>query len=487
MSFRLKTLTPADGGPPPDPLDDVLLGFSPEDPFTIRDACQGVQIFGETGSGKTSGSGRHFALSYLAAGFGGLVLTANPDDADLWRSYAAAIGRSQDLIFFGPSYPDAFNFMAYAASNGSDGPGMTRNLIDLFLTLGEIDNAGGKGGLNETFWRNELGKLLANSIDLLRFAGEPITLPAIYDIVITAPKDYDEWEDEEYQRGSLCARYCKIAEERMLRKDFNKRDHFDCALTLRYWGREFIQMDERPKTSTIASFSGIADMFLRGQFHTLFCDRITVRPEECFDGKVIVLDMPVKTYKAMGIFGQVVFKYCWQKAVERRQTGPHDRPVFLWADESQYFVNSHDAMFQSTARSSRVCTVYLTQNLPNYFNRLGGGGDNGKSMTEALLGNLTTKIFHNNNCTITNNYASELFAKTWQNKPEYSTSDRDNSTSNTYTTRTELREQVIPHDFTGLMNGGPENDFGVEAIINQRGKVFNHTGTNAVRTLFRQK
>ncbi|MFA5258375.1 MAG: hypothetical protein WC360_09510 [Opitutales bacterium] len=43
--------------PTSDPLDQTLLGFSEDDPFTIRDSFEGVQIFGGIGSGKTSGSG----------------------------------------------------------------------------------------------------------------------------------------------------------------------------------------------------------------------------------------------------------------------------------------------------------------------------------------------------------------------------------------------------------------------------------------------
>ena len=41
------------------------------DVWRIRDACEGTMIFGGTGSGKTSGSGRTLATSFLAAGFGG--------------------------------------------------------------------------------------------------------------------------------------------------------------------------------------------------------------------------------------------------------------------------------------------------------------------------------------------------------------------------------------------------------------------------------
>jgi hypothetical protein len=72
------------------PLDLPLVRFStrPQDTWTLQDAFQGVLIMGENGSGKTSGSGKHFARKYLQNGFGGLVLCFKTDEADLWRSSA---------------------------------------------------------------------------------------------------------------------------------------------------------------------------------------------------------------------------------------------------------------------------------------------------------------------------------------------------------------------------------------------------------------
>src|ERR1700759_2635658 len=53
-------------------LDTPLLQLSAVDTFTLRDACQGVHVFGGIGSGKTSGSGNALAAAYLRAGFCGV-------------------------------------------------------------------------------------------------------------------------------------------------------------------------------------------------------------------------------------------------------------------------------------------------------------------------------------------------------------------------------------------------------------------------------
>lgn len=90
---------------------DWLLNFNDRDLWTVKDAFEGTQIFGATGSGKTSGSGQQIALSMLKSGFGGLVLSAKRDERDLWQRYVKAAGRDEDLIIFGPEHPWRFNFL----------------------------------------------------------------------------------------------------------------------------------------------------------------------------------------------------------------------------------------------------------------------------------------------------------------------------------------------------------------------------------------
>jgi NAD(P)-dependent dehydrogenase (short-subunit alcohol dehydrogenase family) len=78
-----------------------LLHLSARDRWTLDDAYMGTFIVGGTGSGKTSGSGRAIAHAFLRAGFGGLVLCAKPEEADLWRRYAAETGRRKSLVITG--------------------------------------------------------------------------------------------------------------------------------------------------------------------------------------------------------------------------------------------------------------------------------------------------------------------------------------------------------------------------------------------------
>jgi len=97
-------------------LRTPLFWLSPRAPFALADACEGTDIIGATGSGKSSGSGQTLALAYLRAGFGGLVLTAKPHERRIWESYFRANGRLADLRVFAADGPYRFTFLDYELS-----------------------------------------------------------------------------------------------------------------------------------------------------------------------------------------------------------------------------------------------------------------------------------------------------------------------------------------------------------------------------------
>ena len=99
-------------------LDQPLLALSPTDRFTLRDAFNGVHVFGSIGSGKTSGSGKALATAYLRAGFGLLVCISKYEEIELWINYARRNGRAHDLVLFTPE-KGAYNFLARSSLAGA--------------------------------------------------------------------------------------------------------------------------------------------------------------------------------------------------------------------------------------------------------------------------------------------------------------------------------------------------------------------------------
>lgn len=256
----------------------------------------------------------------------------------------------------------------------------------------------------------------------------------------------------------------------------------DFAFASKYWLREFPTLAEKTRSVIVTTFTSMADCFLRGRLRELFCTSTNVVPELTHEGQIIILDLPIKEFGEVGRFAQVLFKYIWQCATERRNVAESPRPVFLWADESQYFVTSKDKDFQMTARSSRACCVYLTQNLPNYLSMLGSD----RAATDSLLGNFQTKIFHANGDTTTNQWAAEAIARSWHQRRTAGSSGgtRGESTHN-YGVSESLDYDVLPGEFARLKKGGPENRRLVEAIIFQGGRVFS-SGKTHFQTTFVQ-
>jgi type IV secretory pathway TraG/TraD family ATPase VirD4 len=472
-----------------DLLDRTLLHLSPQDPWTIRDACEGCQIFGGTGSGKTSGSGEAIAKAFLQAGFGGVVCTAKPDERALWERYCAETGRQDSLILFSPSQPHRFNFLDYEARRPGEGAGLTENLVNLFCTVLEVaDRKQGKGSGDE-YWQRTLQQLLRNAFDLLMVARNRLSLPEIYQLITSAPQSPEQVHDPGWQKSSLCFALIEQGEAR----EKHESQRLDFEHTARFWLSEYPSLASKTRSIIVSNFTSMGDAFLRGALRQLFCTTTNVVPELTHEGAIIVLDLPVKEYAEVGQFAQILFKLIWQRATERRDVQNHPRPVFLWADESQNFVTSHDQLFQTTARSARACTVYLTQNLSNYYAALGGEG--ARAEADSLLGNLQTKIFHANGDHVTNTWAAELFAKSWQFRSSVSSSTSqpvnwmDGSPTTQHGTggSQSLEWDVLPQEFTTLRKGGPANDLAVDALVFQGGRIWSATGRNSLRTSFLQQ
>lgn len=235
-------------------------------------------------------------------------------------------------------------------------------------------------------------------------------------------------------------------------------------------------------------------------------------PELTFEGAVIVLDPSAHEWGQEGVLAQHIIKIMWQKAMQRRPKTPTARPCFLMADECQYFLAQSDQAFQSTARACRALTVYLTQNLPGIYAKI--GGPKAQDVTDALLGNLATKIFHAQPDPRTAEWAANMIGKalTWrENVGEnqgsnygtstnagYSSGSHSPGSSNTSSGSTAgnshgtsrgasqvIDYRVQPSHFTTLRKGGGP-DAVSEAVIFQAGRVFGYTGSTWTPTLFAQ-
>ena len=384
-------------------LDAPLLQITANDYFTVRDALQGVAVFGGIGSGKTSGSGRALALSYLRAGMGGLVMCAKPEEAPQWAQYCAQAGRSGSLMMF-DGVRHRFNFLAYELARL--GGGGINAVIECLMRVIEIARAASPspGNASDNFWEDTTRQNLRNAIPIIHAAFGTVTIAMILRFIRNAPRTPQEMTNPDWQRTSFfCECFAKAA---------GRIDDATGEQAVSYWKHDFAQLDAKTRGNIVISLTTTLDRFNHGWLKTAFCTDTTIVPDLCFNGAVIVLDLPALTHNEDGIVAQQLFKYLFQRATLARNGLPEryrTRPVFLYADEAQYFVNSYDAEFLSTCRGSRVAVVFLSQSLPTYYAKI--GGDNARDRAHHLLGNFATRIWHNNACAETNEWGAKTIGR----------------------------------------------------------------------------
>lgn len=455
-----------------DHLDRVLFEWESGDFFTVRNACEGVLITGGIGSGKTSGSGAMLAGHYLNNGFGMLILTAKKSEKDLWVNYCKKYGREKDLVIFSPDSGEQFNFFDYELSRKGDGKNITHNIADVLKNVIKSGNQSGQES-DKAFWDSSLQQLLVNAIDLCLLTKNK-RFEHVYRIVQSAPRNKEQLKNVEWRQSSKCFRLIEHTAKHLESQDstpeIEKKKRRLQSIEDFFLG-SWINLSEKTRSIVEQMFFGFGDRFMRDPMYSLFNGETTITPEDTMRGKIIVIDLPVLIYDETGRDAQNLWKYLWQRAMQRRKLTNSSRPVCLWADEFQNFINPEkDVQFQSIAREYRACAVYITQNLPNFYLNC-GGGEMGKIRFKALAGNLSTKFFHANADMETNEYAADLIGKDWlytKNQGQ-SMGEKISFSSGQAETLTHL---VEPSEFTKLKTGGAENNFLVEAIVHRQGKIF---------------
>jgi len=428
------------------------------DIWTIDDILKGVMVFGGTGSGKTSGSGRYLAESFLELGFGGLVLTVKTDEADAWRKYARVTGRDNDLIVIEENSGHYFNFLDYEASRGGKGAAMTDNIYRIFSEIKELITDNKQTG-GDPHWANSAEKMFKSAVDILLFSRKHLTVDEIQMIVNAAPvslKKAKKLANDSNNFLNLCLEHAL----KMMNKNpqlAKSQAAKDVARARIYFLEQYPRMADNERSGVVSTFNTFLDPLLRGLTYKLLCSGTNIKPDDSFNGKIIVLNLPVNTYQKAGKVVQIVWKYMWQQAVLRRTIGATSRPVFLWADEAQQLITKSDRSFLNVERGLRATTVYLTQNIHNLYDELE------KSNADALLAAFQNFIFHANNDHTTNEWAANKIAKVWTDSTSINLAGQTNTAG--VNIGETIRFRVEPDVFAGLSNGGPRNNYLVGAIV----------------------
>ena len=344
------------------------------------------------------------------------------------------------------------------------------------------DSAGGdrEGGEGNAFFREAHRHLLTNLVQLSMLGGLRVSLVAMRTILGDAPLSIEQRDRTEWQDSSGGWKLLREA-ERLTKNDPEAcADFEECRA---YWERDFPALSDRTRSIITLMFSMLVHPFVTRPLRQLFSAETTIRPEDTFAGKIILIDLPVQEYRLAGRMAAIAWKWCFQLAVMRRKASEGQRPVYLWADEAQNFITERDAEYQAVARSAGGCTVYLTQQREGIRRVL-----HSDDATENLLANLQTKIFCQNTGA-TNTWAADLLGERYvmitstglgrsgmQGEVGNIGMIADSSTSANVSRSEQKRFFVEPSRFTTLKRGGAGNDFSVEAIVYCGGRLFERDG-----------
>lgn len=476
--------------PEPAPRWDLhtpLLEWTTGVVWTIAAACMGCQIFGSTGSGKSTGSLAAICLAFLRAGFGGLFLTVKREDVQTYTRYVQQAGRMDDLMIFSPAHDLKFNFIDCEMRGSKNTTGLVENLTSLLMTVTEIGQRGGgqEGRDNDRYFRLEATRLARNGLLLLALGTERVTVPALHQLITSAARSRKQVSDRDWQNDSFCFQ-CMQAADRAATTDSVRAD-LDLALS--YFLNEWPSLSSRTRSVVESTLTSATDLLSRGAARDfLSSSEPNVSPEDMYAGKLLIVDFPVLVYRDIGQLIQVVIKHCWQRAHSRRQVDAMARPTFIVTDESHLLLVEADHLFATTARSTRTAIVNATQSISSYLDVLGQHAD---PKVHTLLGNLQLRICHQQTDIRTVQYMQELIGRS----PRYtmnSSSSRDSDWlaplfggGGTSAGFTEVWDHELnASDLNSLAQGGPPH-WTTQAIVYDGGRVFPH-GKTWLPVSFRQ-
>jgi hypothetical protein len=386
-----------------DPLGKVLLYWTANDPFRIRDLLNGgVCVMGRSGSGKTSSSGKEIGQAIIGhRGSGGLILAAKPEDLHMWQAMFEKAGRKDDLLVFAPDSPLRFNFLGYVLAMG----GHTRDVTRCITVIGETLRASDtKGGESADFWEREQERMIYNAVEIVKLATGTVAAPSIQKFISSAAMSSAQISTPEWQAG-----FCNQCLAEAFAKKKSPIEAHDYQLAADFWLSEFPSMAEKTRSSIMTGVMGILHVFNMGVSRELVSTTTNVSPDHMLAGKWVIVNMAPAEWGDMGALVAAGWKYLVQRRVLRRQAKPDECVVVIWADEYALFVNSYDAHYLAQCRSHMGCMVVLTQSLHSYYMSM--KGEVGRHQADALLTNLTTKLFHALGDVQTAEWASNLIGK----------------------------------------------------------------------------
>lgn len=246
--------------------------------------------------------------------------------------------------------------------------------------------------------------MILNTIAVLYSAIGTVRIESIVEFILAMPTAPPSTEEA---KTKLVSNYALDRLNRCKKHPVHRLPEHTLKRVRNYWFKQFIAMPEKMRGSIVTSVCAELNRFSDGILREQFCTTTDIVPEMVFNGAIIMGFPILSNFNEEGIIAQQLFKLMFQRAVESRNGLAkqfQERPIFLFADESHYFLSENDDLFLSTCRGSKCAVVYLTQSLPTYFAQLGPTHEN---RVLGLIGKFGNHVFHTSVCSKSNKFASD--------------------------------------------------------------------------------
>ena len=456
------------------PLEMPLLRLSKQgDIYTLGDACMGNICMGPTGSGKSSSVGKKIPIALMTANAGLTAICTKPETRDHIIDCAHESGRHLDIVILDER--KCFNFiLAEALSNGGFAGVIIDNLMDVLNAALEPVRRQ-FGGKEQEFFEMAKDILGKHSLFIDIMGNGGIDLGRVLKINQSLPTSLASLEEPDKS-------FCLATLERAKRNTPRAR-RGELELAIGYFEQEIPLMSDRTRTSIQATWTNCLDMFQREPLKSLTSGKSSVTPQMVLDGKIVILDLPLKTHFVPAKIMGSLWKRAVQRAIERRLdgwTGDKSliRPTVIVSDDGHFFTNKSDNEFQSTSRSARGISLLLTQGIPSLMNEV---GKESKSQVDELLMNLQCKFFCQTDDLPTREYASKLCGERKVRRRSggvnAGTSAKGGSSSGTNSGWSEAWEPYFREsEFGQLRMGGVANNCMVDVIVKLPARKFKANG-----------
>ena len=178
-------------------------------------------------------------------------------------------------------------------------------------------------GAGDPFWRQSAEVLIGHTLDLISAAQAVPSMVLANEIIQSGPLFADQVKDAQWRERSKCWELLdpRQGAERAAGTTYRQAET--------YWLREFPCCRKNPAKHRGDVHGGSGAPLLRRPCTRCLAATPASARTTFFDGKIVIVNLPVLDYHAAGRFASIVWKYCVQLALQRRADRQTPRVPFF--------------------------------------------------------------------------------------------------------------------------------------------------------------